>query len=268
MEVHHHPHLASGEKKKNFKEYFLEFLMIFLAVTMGFFAESFRENIVENKKLHGYMEQMVENLKFDTTRCGNALRFNKGVSSYLDSFRYEIDQAANGNIHSNKLYYFDIQTQPYSYVLFKQAAITQLKNSGNLRLIENKKLFNQILEYYDRWVVGIMNQSEIVSNCRKAFTDNCSGFFYWQFLDKLNTRDTVFSYAKDTAQNNYIDSVLMRNPPLKLLNINSGDLRKLNNQACQFEQSLHQNNSYMKLANNLATALIPQIQKEYDLENE
>jgi hypothetical protein len=33
MEVHHHPHV----EKKNFKEYFLEFLMIFLAVTLGFF---------------------------------------------------------------------------------------------------------------------------------------------------------------------------------------------------------------------------------------
>ena len=31
MEVHHHPHV----EKKNFKEYFLEFLMIFLAVTLG-----------------------------------------------------------------------------------------------------------------------------------------------------------------------------------------------------------------------------------------
>jgi len=33
----HHPHLA----KKNFKEYLFEFIMIFLAVTLGFFAENF-----------------------------------------------------------------------------------------------------------------------------------------------------------------------------------------------------------------------------------
>jgi hypothetical protein len=33
MEVHYHPNV----EKKNFKEYFLGFLMIFLAVTMGFF---------------------------------------------------------------------------------------------------------------------------------------------------------------------------------------------------------------------------------------
>ena len=43
MEVHHHPDLH--HQKKNYKEYFLEFLMIFLAVTLGFFAEGLRENI-------------------------------------------------------------------------------------------------------------------------------------------------------------------------------------------------------------------------------
>jgi hypothetical protein len=37
MDVHHHPDLH--HKKKNFKEYFLAFIMIFLAVTIGFIAE-------------------------------------------------------------------------------------------------------------------------------------------------------------------------------------------------------------------------------------
>jgi hypothetical protein len=39
MEVHHHPHV----EKKNFKEYLLEGLMIFIAVTMGFFAGTFKK---------------------------------------------------------------------------------------------------------------------------------------------------------------------------------------------------------------------------------
>ena len=46
MEVHHHPHV----EKKNFKEYFFEFVMIFLAVTMGFFAESLREHLITTRK--------------------------------------------------------------------------------------------------------------------------------------------------------------------------------------------------------------------------
>jgi hypothetical protein len=41
MEVHHHPQVG----KKRIIEYFLEFLMIFLAVNMGLFAENLRENI-------------------------------------------------------------------------------------------------------------------------------------------------------------------------------------------------------------------------------
>lgn len=50
MEVHHPPHLPHGEKKR-LKEYFLEFLMIFLAETFGFFAESIRQYFVEHKRV-------------------------------------------------------------------------------------------------------------------------------------------------------------------------------------------------------------------------
>jgi len=42
MEVHHHPHV----EKKSFKEYILEGIMIFIAVSMGFAAESLREHLV------------------------------------------------------------------------------------------------------------------------------------------------------------------------------------------------------------------------------
>jgi hypothetical protein len=41
MEVHHHPHV----EKKGFKEYFLEFIMTFLAVTMAFIGENMREQL-------------------------------------------------------------------------------------------------------------------------------------------------------------------------------------------------------------------------------
>lgn len=45
MEVYHHPDIH--HKKKNFKEYFFEFLMIFPALTMGFITENVREHFTE-----------------------------------------------------------------------------------------------------------------------------------------------------------------------------------------------------------------------------
>ena len=48
MEVHHHPdHII----KKILKNFFLEFVMIFLAVTLGFIAENVRESISNHE--HG-----------------------------------------------------------------------------------------------------------------------------------------------------------------------------------------------------------------------
>ena len=63
MEVHHHPHI----EKKSFKEYLLEGLMIFLAVTMGFIAENIREHFVTKKHEKEYMVSLVRDLNNDIT---------------------------------------------------------------------------------------------------------------------------------------------------------------------------------------------------------
>jgi len=48
MEVHHSHHHA-GHAKKKFQEYITEFLMLFAAVTLGFFAET-KESITLKEK--------------------------------------------------------------------------------------------------------------------------------------------------------------------------------------------------------------------------
>jgi len=53
MEVHHHPDLH--HKPKPWKEYLLEYLMIFLAVMTGFFAESYREHLSDKSKEKEYL---------------------------------------------------------------------------------------------------------------------------------------------------------------------------------------------------------------------
>jgi len=58
MEVHHHPDLH--HRRKKFKEYLLEFFMIFLAVSMGFIAENVREGIGDREKERHYVESLVK----------------------------------------------------------------------------------------------------------------------------------------------------------------------------------------------------------------
>ena len=74
MEVHHAHH---ANHKKKWGEYLLEFLMLFLAVYLGFLAENLREHQVEKARLKEYMHGLVDDLKADTgvlTRTGQYQR--------------------------------------------------------------------------------------------------------------------------------------------------------------------------------------------------
>jgi hypothetical protein len=62
MEVHH-PHHPTHKKK--WSEYLLEFLMLFVAVTLGFFAENIRENQAEDKKARELLEVVAKDFKTD-----------------------------------------------------------------------------------------------------------------------------------------------------------------------------------------------------------
>jgi hypothetical protein len=84
MEVHHHPNV----EKKNFKEYLLEFVMIFLAVTLGFFAENIREYVADNGKERDYVLSMIEDAATDTVNIDKAVALNNERCLHLDSLAY------------------------------------------------------------------------------------------------------------------------------------------------------------------------------------
>jgi len=59
MEVRHHPHV----EKKNFKEYFLEFIMILLGVTLGFIAENIHEHYTKKANAREYKHDLISHSK-------------------------------------------------------------------------------------------------------------------------------------------------------------------------------------------------------------
>src|SRR5207342_229142 len=64
MEVHKHPHHVSHKKK--WGEYLLEFLMLFLAVFLGFIAENQREHIVEHQREKKFARRLLSDLRQDS----------------------------------------------------------------------------------------------------------------------------------------------------------------------------------------------------------
>ncbi|HEY2726945.1 MAG TPA: hypothetical protein VGI61_07215, partial [Parafilimonas sp.] len=102
MEVHHHPHV----EKKNFKEYFLEFLMIFLAVTLGFFAENVREHFDDGEREEAYAQTLYEDLKADTTLLNAAISEKNFVIPKIDTFRMLVHTKAIDELPAGTWTYF------------------------------------------------------------------------------------------------------------------------------------------------------------------
>ena len=61
MEVHAHTHTA----RKKWIHYFWEFLMLFLAVSLGFYAENTREGILHKKEVKSQLNSMLSDLQSD-----------------------------------------------------------------------------------------------------------------------------------------------------------------------------------------------------------
>ena len=86
MEVHHHPKVDSHLHEKNFKEYFLEFLMIFLAVTLGFYCRKYKGAymlITRKRKL--IWKMLLEDLKADTAIYNNYTKNNQVLFESIDT---------------------------------------------------------------------------------------------------------------------------------------------------------------------------------------
>ena len=60
--------VKSKTKKSSWKKYAMEFLMVFAAITLGFFAENQRESWSETARGVQVAQRLVEDLDLDSTR--------------------------------------------------------------------------------------------------------------------------------------------------------------------------------------------------------
>jgi hypothetical protein len=145
MEVHHHPDLH--HKKKHLKEYFLEFIMIFLAVSMGFVAENLREERIEHNKAKEFAISLIKDLENDNNFIKNSKKLRVWREKKLDSLSNMLSKPLIP-LEYNNVYYF-------SQFLFNRLAFPSndatfqgMKSSGSMRYFKSLKLQSQIYGYY------------------------------------------------------------------------------------------------------------------------
>ena len=147
MEVHHHSDFS--HRKKKIKEYFLEFFMLFLAVTLGFIAENVRERIGDRRKEKEYVESLMQDLKTDTAKMGTTeKRINKQMRG-LDTLALLLTPEVNQNDSAVYACYHQAGALFNENTMnFSDRTISQLVSSGSMRLFKKQSISDSITDYY------------------------------------------------------------------------------------------------------------------------
>ena len=201
MEVHAHTHTP----RKKWTHYFWEFLMLFLAVFCGFLAEYKLEQTIEHHKEREYIESMMEDLQNDTTKLSQLNIALVNIENSIDTIFMYYDDMPNG---ANPILFRNINAiYGYPIFIYSDRTIQQLKSSGGMRLIKNKKAANGIMDY-DASVRNYENNGAYVQRFWENLTAQRINIIDQQALD-----NDLKTSGKINTERNYLllnDPVILR----------------------------------------------------------
>ncbi len=258
MEVHHHAHHDHG--KKNWKSYFWEFFMLFLAVFCGFLAENFREHYIEEQRVERQLNIMVDNLQYDITRINNNQIVTKYGIEMNDSLRNEVVALINGKKDYNRFYKLREGLSSYGQPRFNSSAYDQLTTTGLLRLIKTDSLILQINDYYARVTYMVEAAVDATNIINEKTTD-----FYNEISDQTPFNSVISDFKvlspgkRDTLFELKVNDVF-NSQKLQLVKSDKESLHKMYNYLVQFEVAKKTLYARMDYAKNAANDLIKHIQ--------
>ena len=190
MEVHHHPHIPTHAKP--WKEYLLEGLMIFVAVTLGYGAENVREHYVETKKAlisakNLYVDVINDSIGFANTRRNRNKQDScfEIINAYYNNNTLDKEipavYAAHSHIARRMLYQMN------------SLALDEVKSSGTLKFLESDEL-----------KAGIQRYASLAAGLKLREQREFS--YIDRMLDPISTKNFEFNFNRAAGDNFKIDS--------------------------------------------------------------
>jgi len=257
MEVHQHAHHGG---KKNWKSYFWEFLMLFLAVTLGFFVENQREHYNEHLRAKEFSKSLVKDLQSDIAAIHAEKKSAQTYIAITDSLLALNKTRLEGRAASQFSFYtrFVYWTQP---ITWNRATFEQIKNSGSLRYFKNYQLLEKLMKYdavindiesearnHEIRGNSLLNQINMVID--PAYHHELSKYFLWS-LDTMSKRTMETLYPGNTES----------------LENKRSEIREMLNMTIVQQRNLRRDiDVTWKQAEKLAIELISDLRKEYPIE--
>ena len=254
MEVHHHPNTP----RKKWTHYFWEFLMLFLAITLGFLVENQREHYIENVRVKEFSRSLVQDLQNDTTAINVQKKSGRIFIAITDSLLNHAQRPLEGRNASEFSFYtrFMYWTVPLAW---HRATFEQIKNSGSLRYFKNYQLLEKLMEYEAlvNGIEGEFNNHQTRGNMLLTMINEIidPGLHHDLSKHQLLSLDTM---SGETHENYF-------NIKTASLENQRKEIRELLNMTVVQQRNLRFNETRLQRATVLANELINDLKKEYHL---
>ena len=249
MEVHKHPHHVTHKKK--WTEYLLEFLMLFLAVFLGFLAENIREDNVERHREKQYIASLLHDLEYDTLQFVKVQNRTQYSLLAFDSIKLFFKDP---KVFGNKLPFKFVNKSTSNAYYPAEPTIQQLRNSGSMRLIENRKVLDSVLIYDSYINNAYRTQANLIQTGYNDFLHQKGRVF-----DGTNSSQYFDDFSKGTVDTTKDYDMILDSD-------NKTDIKDLLNTFGTLKVSKIFYIEVLKEIKQEATALILLIKKEYHLE--
>ena len=140
MEVHAHSHTSDPDShrgRKKWTHYFWEFLMLFLAVTLGFLVENQREHYIEKQRAKQLAASLAIDLGSDISRLNNVISARNTKKEKFDILMDELEKKPVDQNDSLIFYIIEENLLNRTNLIPNTGTYQQIKNSGALRYFES-----------------------------------------------------------------------------------------------------------------------------------
>ena len=262
MEVHHHTH---AHEKKSWKAYFWEFLMLFFAVSLGFYAENIRENIVEKRRAKEYVRLLVDDFTADVRELNRSSYIMTKISNYSDSLASLINAGETFKTHGGKLYYYEYWSSWRWRITPRDATLKQLENSGALRYLGSMGLIRKILDYEEVLKIIALLEDNIAPDktANWQLVQKTFNTVYFDTLDHIKTARLDSASDISRVDADLLTAFMNKNYPLMTYDKNT--VMELGNWARSSSRGYLTIVKNINTANKKATETIEALKNEYHL---
>lgn len=257
MEVHHH---SNNHGIKNWKSYFWEFVMLFLAVTLGFFVENQREHYIEHLRAKEFSKSYIKDLQNDII----AVQKHRKTATYFNNLADSLIDLSKSKLEGRNSAQFSFYTR-FMYwtgsIIWNRATFEQIKNSGSLRYFKNQKLLEKMMKYD-----GIINAIEM-----EAYNHQVRGNILINHINKIvnpiyhRELSRYYLASYDQISRETIENLYPANP--ESLEDKRSEINEMLNMVVVQQRNLRKSlEGDWPQAEKMAKELIKDFEEEYHLE--